>query len=331
MTRKIKVGQLGTGHMHAYKMKTLRQLIGDFEILGVAEDDPKLRDIALKSDAFQGLPFMSTDELLALPDLEAVLVETEEHDLVAAAQRCIGAGKHIHLDKPGGDALPPFKELLTKAEKKGLIVQLGYMYRNNLAIQYCIKAAKDGLLGNIFTVDAVMSRYDGEDFRQIIKTFNAGAAYIFLCHLIDLVVILLGKPDHVIPLSRCTRDDGVVDNGFAVLQYPNGCNAIVRTPIVEVGGFNRRYLAVYGDKGTLVVQPLEIEGNKSGGKVFLTTLNNADGKAYHLEEISQPPLKDRYEDQLLEFARIVRGEIANPYPYSHELLVQQVFLEACGL
>ncbi len=34
------------------------------------------------------------------------------------------------------------------------------------------------------------------------------------------------------------------------------------------------------------------------------------------------------DDYLIAFARIVRGEIENPYPYEHELLVQEVLLAA---
>jgi hypothetical protein len=78
------------------------------------------------------------------------------------------------------------------------------------------------------------------------------------------------------------------------------------------------------------VQPLELEENKAGGKVFLNLLEDSSGFKKGLHEIPQPPLKDRYEDQLFEFACILRGEIVNPYSYSHELLVQQVFLKACG-
>jgi hypothetical protein len=37
-----------------------------------------------------------------------------------------------------------------------------------------------------------------------------------------------------------------------------------------------------------------------------------------------------YDFQLIELARIIRGEIENPYPLEHELLVQQCLLEACG-
>ena len=39
---------------------------------------------------------------------------------------------------------------------------------------------------------------------------------------------------------------------------------------------------------------------------------------------------DRYEDQLLELAKIINGEMTNPYTYEHDYLVQEVVLAAAG-
>ncbi|WP_269523595.1 Gfo/Idh/MocA family protein [Coraliomargarita parva] len=330
MKQKIKIGQIGTGHLHAYKIGALKLHPDVFEIVGVAEDDPARRQAAQQHPAYQGLDWTRSDELLAMPHLDAILVEVEEHDTVQVAMRCVQAGKHLHVDKPGGESLASFKALLQEAQKRQRIIQMGYMYRNSPVIEFCLKAVREGLVGKVFSIDSTMSRYDGEDFRQTMKSFQGGAAYIFLCHLIDITVNLMGKPDEVIPLSTCTKDDGVVDNGFAVLTFPGGCTASLRTTIVEVDGFSRRNLVICGDRGTIIVQPLELEGNRAGGRIFLN-LREASGDFHAgLQEIPQPPLRDRYEDQLLEFASIVRGEIENPYPYSHELLVQQCHLQACG-
>lgn len=41
-------------------------------------------------------------------------------------------------------------------------------------------------------------------------------------------------------------------------------------------------------------------------------------------------MDNRYEDQLTEFARVIHGEIENPYPYEHELLVHETILAASG-
>ena len=101
----IKIGQIGTGNQHAYKIGTLRTLTDLFEVVGFVEDDPKLREKAQKSSTFKGLKPMSTDELLAVPGLQAVAIETEERVCIPPALR-IRAGKHIHLDKPCGESLP---------------------------------------------------------------------------------------------------------------------------------------------------------------------------------------------------------------------------------
>ena len=39
----------------------------------------------------------------------------------------------------------------------------------------------------------------------------------------------------------------------------------------------------------------------------------------------------RYDAQMMDFARAVRGEIKNPFDYEHELAVQRTVLRACGL
>jgi len=44
-----------------------------------------------------------------------------------------------------------------------------------------------------------------------------------------------------------------------------------------------------------------------------------------------PPLKDRYEDQWIEFAHIINGKMENPYTYEHEYLVQECLLKACEM
>jgi predicted dehydrogenase len=331
MKRKIRIGQIGTGHLHAYKFGSLRLHPDVFDIVGVAEDNPALRAIAQQNAVYHGVNWMSRDALLAQPDLDAVLVEVAEHDTVPVALRCVRAGKHVHVDKPGGQSLNPFAELLAEAEQRRLTVQMGYMYRNSPAIEFCIRAVRDGLLGSISTMDAAMNRYDDDAFRAHMKSFQGGAAFIFLCHLIDLAIILLGTPERVIPLSTATRTDGVVDNGFAVLTFPGGATASLRATIVEVGGFERRHLTLCGDRGTLIVQPLELQGNRAGGRVFLNLREATGPYRAGLQEIPQPPLADRYEAHLLEFARVVRGEIENPYSYAHELLVQQCHLQACNI
>jgi len=327
----IKIGQIGTGNQHAYKMSTLRKLPDLFEVVGFVEDDPELRDKALQSSCFQGLKVMSTDELLAVPGLQAVASETEERVCIPPALRCIRAGKHIHLDKPCGESLPKFKQLLDEAKAKKLTVQVGYMYRNNPAVQFCIKAVKDGLIGNVFDLDTAMGRYAGKSYRDLIKDYRGGIAYILACHLIDIVVSLMGEPEKIKPYLRQTRSDGVLDNCLAVFEFSRDRLATIRTSITEAMGFQSRRLKVLGDKGSILIQPIESKGNMSGGVLMLALEEDRGGFKKGLQTVKMPPLKDRYEDQWREFAAVVNGDMVNPYTYEHDYIVHKCHLEACGL
>lgn len=58
--RKIKVGQIGTAHAHASgKMDALRKLTDHYEVVGVVEPDPALREAARRQATYRDLPWMS--------------------------------------------------------------------------------------------------------------------------------------------------------------------------------------------------------------------------------------------------------------------------------
>ena len=154
---RIRIGQIGTQHAHASgKMKAIRDQPETYELVGVVESDPHQRAKRSKSSAYEGVPWMTEEELFNVPGLEAVAIETLVKDLVPTALRCIRAGLHIHLDKPGGDSLPEFRELLNEAEKRRRVVQMGYMLRYNPAFQFMYQAVRDGWLGDIMEIDCMM-------------------------------------------------------------------------------------------------------------------------------------------------------------------------------
>ncbi len=333
--RRIRIGQIGVGHNHASeKMDALRRLSDRYEVVGVVESDPTWWEKRGSLEVYRGIPRMTEEELFATPGLEAVAVETDGFDLLPAARRCIGRNLHIHMDKPGGEKLLPFRQMLEEAERRGLTVQLGYMYRNNPAVRFCFEAVRSGWLGEIFEIHAVMSRYDGRDdaYRGWLAKFRGGVMYIFGGHLIDLAVSLLGRPERVSSFQRKTRDDALYDNGLAVLEYPRA-TVTIRTSVAEVEGMRHRRLIVCGTGGTVEICPLEHPASRyrlDPLHVRLTLLEGNDFRPAGTHLLDVGVMNGRYDEQLIELARVIRGEIANPYSYSHELLVQETLLLASG-
>ena len=323
---KIKIAQIGIGHNHgSEKMRAARSFPDVFEVVGVCEADPAWMKSRGSLDVYQGLPFMSEEELLDVPGLAAVLIETDVWNLIPTAQRCIDRGLHVHIDKPAGENLAAFEKLLADARRQSLVVQLAYMYRYNNAVQYAREMASSGALGEIFEIDAVMSTEHSRDFRDWLRHFRGGAMYIFGCHLIDLVIGFRGRPDAITPFLGKTRHEGVdvYDNTLAVLEYPNGPST-VRVSSVEVNGYGRRQFVVLGTKGSIEIKPFErptvVTYAEGGGDIY------CDCKRV----IELPSMGGRYDELLLDFARCVRGEKENPFGYEHELLVHKATLMASG-
>src|SRR5262249_25432242 len=146
------------------------------------------------------------------------------------AEACVAAGKHVHLDKPPGDSLPQLKRLLDAAGRQGLLVQLGYMYRYNPGVVLLREFLRKGWLGEGFAAHAARRRVVGADERRQLAEFPGGILFELGCHVIDLLVGLLGKPAEVraFPRRSGRPDDTLTDNMLAVLAYPRA-TATVRS------------------------------------------------------------------------------------------------------
>ncbi len=318
---RIKIGQMGVGHAHATKLSVYRAS-PDYEVVGIVEPDDTLREKARSQPAFRDLRWMSREELFDVPGLEAVLVETRVRDLLDAAEACVAAGKHVHLDKPAGQSLPHFRRLLDAAEAKKLLVQMGYMYRYSPAVVLMRQMLARGWLGEPFEVHAVMSKVVAPAERRGLAEYPGGTMFELGCHLIDLVVGLLGKAQAVTPFVQhaAKADDGLADNMLAVFQCP-GALASVKSSALEVEGGQRRHFVLCGTEGTFHIQPLD---NPAARVAFSRP---HDGYKQGYQDISFPRFT-RYVADAADMARIIRGEKPSDFSTTHDLDVQETVLRA---
>lgn len=322
--KRIKVGQIGVGHAHASKLSVFRES-ADFEVLGIVEADAELRQRTESQATYRGLPWMTQEQLLNVPDLQLVLVETRVRDLLNAAEACVAAGKHVHLDKPAGSSLPQYQRILDSAAKQKLLVQMGYMYRYNPAIVLLRKFLKEGWLGELFEVHAVMSKVVDPAARKGLAEYPGGVLFELGCHILDLVVGILGAPQEVTSINQHVSklDDTLLDNMLAVLKYPSA-SATVKSSALEVDGGERRHLVVCGTEGTFHIQPLD----NPAARITLSKPHAQFKQGYQGVLF---PKYNRYVDDAADMAKIIRGEKASDFSYEHDLLVQKTLLQACRL
>lgn len=337
---KVKVVQIGLRHEHAAgKMNSLRKLTHVFDIAGVVDEkDFAFNSTYLASDdllvkPFEGLPRLTLEEALELPGLDGVLIEVPNLDLVPVAMKCMEKGIPMHMDKPGCPDLEAYKRLLDGCAAKDLPFQMGFMFRVNPAMRKLKELYAAGVLGTLLELEMDMCHdYGGEIYQEYLATLPGGVMYNLGCHDFDFIVSLLGAPENVTSFCKnaCGKAEGkALNNTMAVLEYKDALVS-VRVNALKGRGSAYRSLVAAGTNGVFKLMPVETIGG--GENIATLDLKEAKGGFEKgINTISCGTLPDRYAEQLVEFAGMIRGEIADPYTREHDYLTHKVTLAAAGL
>ena len=318
---RLRIGQIGLAHPHAAgKLKAIQSLKDTFELVGVVEPNAALRRRT------PNVNFISMEELMNTRGLHAVAIETRVRDLMTTALPVVQAGKHIHLDKPAGPELAPFRKLLATAETNKLCVQMGYMLRYNPAFEFMFRAVREGWFGEIMELDAMMGKQANAALRKELAEFSGGGFFELACHILDATITVLGKPDRVLGINLRTgaaQGDTFADNQLAVLDYPKA-TATLRCNHNDPFGFPRRRFHIAGTRGGMEIQQLE------GGR-FTLNLDQARGPYKKGTQTVQLQGGRSYVAEFADLARVIRGEKKLAWSYQHDLTVHETLLKVCDM
>lgn len=329
--RKIKIAQIGTSQNSHGNMiwSSLKKQSDIFEIVGFAMPENERDKFPNNMAGFEGYNELTVDEILNNPEIEAVAIETEEKYLTKYALMAAEKAKHIHMEKPGGTVLADFEKLIAIVKNNETVFHTGYMYRYNPYITELMTEIKNGELGEIISVEAQMNCVHSKELRDWLGGYKGGSTFFLGCHLIDLILQIMGTPERIIPLNKSTGIDGIKseDFGMAALEYKSGVS-FAKVNSNEMGGFSRRQLVVSGTKKTVEFKPLEMFAD--GGLITVKTeYESADWG--NKGETSTCAVYDRYDPMMRSFAEMVCGEKQNPYSYDYELELYKTILKCCGV
>jgi predicted dehydrogenase len=324
-TGKIRVGILGTQHSHLRGKLAAMLDSPDYEVVSVCEHDPDVQKRQAGNQLFQGLKWVSEEELLGDSSLQLVVVECKPWEAVPWGNKVIAAGKHMHLEKPPGNKWEPFKGLVEEARRKKLLLQMGWVLRGHEGIDAAIKAAKEGWIGDVYLLRATMNSDRGQQQRDLEATYRGGSMFELGGHLIDRVVATLGRPHKVQSWLRHDTSiaDKLADNTMAVFEYDRAL-AVVSTAARMFGAGDHRSFELIGSDGSFMIQPLDDDVKMTVG------MREARGPYKQgWQEISlgrQP----RFIADFAELARALKSNSPLQLSYDHELWVYETLLRASG-
>ena len=246
---------------------------------------------AAKNEKFYGRAprkYQNFEDVLALKDVDAVVISTPEHSHSPILKAVADAGKDAYCEKPMGNVLEEVKAARDTVLQKNLIVQIGTQHRSEIYPRAAHDLVQTGALGDVSKVEIVWN-YHGPRWRgrpevkqiregdtdwrkwlmtkpyrpfdpqlyfefRLYKDFSSGIADQWMSHGIDLVHWFMddNAPRSVVAHGGIYAwHDGREnpDTFQALLEYPKGFLVSYATSFGNDADSFTRYM---GKKATLV-------------------------------------------------------------------------------
>lgn len=91
-------------------------------------------------------------ELLANPDVDAVVISTPDHQHALPAMAAVAAGKDVYLQKPASLTIAEGRALSDAVHRSGRIFQIGSQQRSSPQWRYAAELVRNGRIGQLKTV-----------------------------------------------------------------------------------------------------------------------------------------------------------------------------------
>jgi predicted dehydrogenase len=205
MPQLIRIGIIGAGGVARGIHLPGFALCPNVEIGAVCDVNPD----AARS---MGVPhiFEGAEDLLASPDLDAVVIATPNHLHRDIALAAIAGGKHVLCEKPLALNAADARQMATAAEASGLTHMTAFTYRFTPALQYMKRLVDCGQLGCLRTVRAAYLMARSKHllgWRSLRQFAGSGVLADIGSHLVHMTQFLAGDIDSLTASRRRFRED----------------------------------------------------------------------------------------------------------------------------
>jgi predicted dehydrogenase len=219
----VRVAVAGAGYWGANHVRAFSHLPGA-TLVCVCDPDDKTRARALAT-APGARGAASLDEVLAAPDIDAVVLATPAKLHAAQAEAALGAGKHVLVEKPMALTLDDAERLAraaAAAAPSGRVLLVGHLMVHHPALRRIEQLLGDGTIGDVYYLYAL--RVNLGRLRR-----DENALWSFGPHDVSMILHLLGQePAWVSAQGHGYLQPGVEDVVFLHLGFADGKMAHVQ-------------------------------------------------------------------------------------------------------
>jgi predicted dehydrogenase len=191
------------------------------------------------------------DEVLADPDVEAVVIATPVPTHYELARRALTAGKHVFVEKPPAMRAAEMEELVGLAVERNLVLMPGHLLLYHPGVGKLKELVDAGDLGEVLCV------YGNRQNLGIIRK-DENALWSLGVHDLSVILYLVGEePAEVWAHGNAFLTDGVEDVVFCYLRFPSG--KIAHMHLSWLDPHKMRKITVVGKEKMVVFDDMELE------------------------------------------------------------------------
>lgn len=294
----IHIALLGTWHVHFEGYARYAQNTDGVKITSLWDPDETAGKAA--AEKFHCEFVAELDDILARPDVDAVIVCTSTDMHKEVITRAAGAGKHIFTEKvlcfTEKDAL----EVADEVKKSGVKFCISFPWRSRSDFQWVKGAVESGMFGTI-SYCRMRNAHNGASAGWLPATFydkktcGGGAMMDLGAHSMYILNWLLGEPEKASSAFTNVMTEGVEDNAVTVLTYKGGVIGVSETAFVSQNcPFE---FELVGTKGTALM----------GGFLDKPCYNVGDGWVFPKMPAKKPEPMDMWFNGILNGTEIPYG------------------------
>lgn len=194
MQNKIHAAFVGLAHPHIFPRVQLLSAQPDVTIAGCYDPDPDLcAGVATRCDitAYDSLP-----ALLDQPGVNFVIIEGWDTDNPGYVQAALQRNQAVLVEKPGAPSLSAMQQIVQAVREAEVPFQVGYMLRFSAVVDHIQRILRDGVLGEITLArfHAASPVGGAAEVWQSVPGDMGGVVFTDGCHMVDIIVHLLGVP-----------------------------------------------------------------------------------------------------------------------------------------
>jgi scyllo-inositol 2-dehydrogenase (NAD+) len=297
----LKLGVIGLGRMGQLYARLLATQISGATLYAVAEVDERAR-AKVATDFPVAHVFAGVEDLLALPELDGVLIATPTGTHPALVMAAAKAGKAIFCEKPLALTIEETRSVLDVVAQAGVPLQVGFMRRFDAAYRRARTLIDAGQIGQPVTFKSIGRDPFCPDCAYADPAKSGGLIMDMAIHDFDLARWLMDSEvervsaEGTLMVCKDLAPVGDIDNAIINMRFGNGALGNVEVSRNAFYGYDIRS-EVLGSEGAVMI------GAHQQTPVLLLTRNGAqyDVTPYLLERFG-----DAYRAELQHFADCLR-------------------------